>query len=80
MQIQLQDYFLNFLSLALSFSMLHICNNFGVTKVSLKSVEGVIREKKKKSLYLLAHCCCAKALSSPLQLSLIIGKNFNIPM
>lgn len=27
--------------------MLHICNNFGVTKVSLKSVEGVIREKKK---------------------------------
>lgn len=54
MQIQLQDYFLNFLSLALSFSMLHICNNFGVTKVSLKSVEGVIRGKKKNHcIYLL---------------------------
>lgn len=55
MQIQLQDYFLSFHFSALSFSMLCICRNFGVTEVSIIPVDMVLLVKKSCICLLVLH-------------------------
>lgn len=75
MQIQLQDSFCSFLILVLSFSMLYMCSNVGVTKESLKSVD---RVGKKKIIVSTCSLVLYESDIYPTPVSTVIGKNTSV--